>query len=112
MQFFAHHQTVVWEVLEGTFDAGVVKISVAEQFSYEGLHIVAKSPPIPGAPLVCRSGDFSPALQQMCKLLVDLDYNQPAHAAILAGWHPEYKFGFTRVDSSAYFDAFCQGEKP
>lgn len=94
VRHFDHHQTVVWRVLHGDFDAGVVKASVAERYGAEGLRVAARSAPIPGPPLVGRAGDRDPALAEIRALLLALRPDDPADAAILAGWTPDFTGGF------------------
>lgn len=102
---FDHHQTVVWRVLHGDFDAGVVKESVAVRYEAEGLRVAARSAPIPGPPLVSRVGDHDPAVAEIRALLLALDPADPDDAAILAGWTPEFAGGFGPVRWSDFAGA-------
>ncbi len=102
LRHFDHHQTVVWRVLHGDFDAGVVKESVALDFLAEGLRIAAVSRPIPAPPLVVRAGDPDPSVEAIASLLLDLDPADPADRAMLAGWTAEFAWGFTRVSWRDY----------
>jgi phosphonate transport system substrate-binding protein len=102
LHHFAHHETVVWRVLHGSYDAGVVKQSVAARYLGEGLRIAAISDPIPGPPLVARAGDAGAAVAEIRRLLLDIDPAEPEHARILAGWTPEFAWGFAPVDWQAY----------
>lgn len=106
LHHFDHHQTVVWQVLRGDFDAGVVKASVAARYSREGLCIVAKSTPFPGAPLVGGSGAPAGALAELTELILALDPNVPGHKEILDTWTPEFSHGFTPVVPQQYLEAF------
>ena len=99
---FDHHQTVVWQVLGGQFDAGVVKESVAEGFASEGLRAIARSGPIPGPPLVGNTRAPSDALAEITRLLLALDGQNPQHRVILDSWSPEFTFGFTQVNWDFY----------
>ncbi|MBE0567233.1 MAG: PhnD/SsuA/transferrin family substrate-binding protein, partial [Krumholzibacteria bacterium] len=98
IQHFEHHQTVVWRVLHGDFDAGVVKEAVAARYSSEGLRVAAVSEPIPGPPLVARADDDDPAVAELRRLLLALDPRDPRDAGILAGWTAEFAGGFGEVD--------------
>ncbi len=106
---FDHHQTVVWEVLQGNFDAGVVKESVAERFRSEGLVYALRSSPIPGPPLVGRGSGPHAALDEITELLLALDADDPADREVLDSWSSEFAHGFTRVAASRYRDAFGIG---
>jgi len=99
---FSHHQTVVYRVLDGRYDAGVVKEAVALRYGGPDLRIVARSAPYPGPPLVVRADDRSPVLAEMIALLLDLDPRAERDAAVLAGWDNEFALGFARVDAATY----------
>ena len=105
---FDHHQTVVWQILRGNFDAGVVKESVAAKFRSEGLRTVTVSQAIPGPPLVGRRGADPDVLEEISRLLLALDPDQPADRRLLESWTHEFSFGFTAVDRRHYQDAFQQ----
>jgi len=110
LHHFDHHQTVVWQVLRGHFDAGVVKASVARRYVREGLRPVLPSPPIPGPPLVgFRNGDPE-ILDDIRSLLLALDPNVPGDKVVLESWTPEFSFGFIPVDEATYMEAFGQLE--
>ncbi|MBK9303535.1 MAG: PhnD/SsuA/transferrin family substrate-binding protein [bacterium] len=99
---FGYHQTVVYRVLDGRFDAGVVKESVAREFGGQAIRVVARSGPYPGPPLVIRAGDRSPALAEMVELLLTLDPADARDAAVLRGWDNEFSRGFVAVDARTY----------
>ena len=103
---FDHHQTVVWQILRGNFDAGVVKESVAAEYRNEGLRTVAVSQAIPGPPLVGRRGVDPDILVEISRLLLALDPDLPADHRVLESWTHEFSFGFTAVDRRHYQDAF------
>jgi len=107
---FDHHQTVVWQVLRGEFDAGVVKESVAAEFSSEGLRSVAWSLPIPGPPLVGHRRVPRRVLQEIRSLLLALDAGDPHDRAVIDTWTPEFSFGFVDVDRRQYEKAFLNRE--
>lgn len=102
LHHFDHHQTVVWQVLRGQFDAGVVKEAVAEKYYSEGLRPVARSAAIPGPPLVGNRNAPQAALDEIARLLLALEAANPADRAVLDSWTPEFSHGFTRVDQTRY----------
>lgn len=105
---FDHHQTVVWQVLRGNFDAGVVKESVAAAFASEGLRAVARSADIPGPPLVAHREGPPAALAEIRRLLLTLDRDDPRDRSVLDSWTPEFSHGFVAVSRSQYLDAVWQ----
>lgn len=106
VRHFEHHQTVVWEVLRGRFAAGVVKESVANDYRREGLRIVLRSPPIPGPPLAARRDGPPEVLADLTRLLLQLDPADPRDQAILAGWTPEFAYGFVPARGVDYTRIF------
>lgn len=103
---FDHHQTVVWQVLGGQFDAGVVKESVAQTYIKEGLRTVTMSAPIPGPPLVGNFQTDSHALEEISGLLLALDPSNEQDRQILESWTEEFSFGFRPVKRENYRNAF------
>lgn len=106
IQHFAHHPTVVWQVLRGDFDAGVVKESVAASYADEGLARIAVSRAIPGPPLVGRRDADPRILDEIRSLLLDLDPQDPRDRVVLDSWTPEFSHGFTAVEMEDYRHAF------
>jgi phosphonate transport system substrate-binding protein len=103
---FDHHQTVVWQVLRGHFDAGVVKESVANRYRREGLRRVALAPSIPGSPLVARRDAPREVIETLTRLLLELNADSPDHQALLTNWTPEFAYGFLPVTRADYEEAF------
>lgn len=99
---FDHHQTVVWQVLGGRFDAGVVKDAVALEYADEGLVTVARSHPIPGPPLVGNRNAPATALSEITRLLLALDPADPGDRAIMDSWTQEFSYGFAEVGWENY----------
>ena len=107
---FEHHQTVVWQVLRGNFDAGVVKESVAERYRNEGLVAVARSEAIPGPPLVGNRSSSAEAVDEIVRLLLAVDPASQRGRAVLDTWTPEFSQGFVSVDMDQYKQAFGDAE--
>ena len=99
---FDYHQTVVHRVLDGQFDAGVVREGVAQEFAGQGLRIIARSGPFPGAPLVVKAGSPHPAISEMKRLLLALDPRKAADAELTRDWAREFAHGFVAVDTATY----------
>ena len=99
---FDYHQTVVHRVLDGQFDAGVVREAVAQEFAGQGIRIIARSGPFPGAPLVVRAGNPHPAIAEIRRLLLALDARRPADAELTRDWAREFAQGFVAADAATY----------
>jgi phosphonate transport system substrate-binding protein len=102
VHYFEYHQTVVHRVLDGQFDAGVVRETVAKEFAGQGIRIIARSGPFPGPPLVVHAGNPHPAIAEMVRLLLGLTPREPAGAKVLHGWAREFEQGFVAVEAGDY----------
>jgi phosphonate transport system substrate-binding protein len=102
VHYFEYHQTVVHRVLDGQFDAGVVRETVAKEFAGQGIRIIARSGPFPGPPLVVHAGNPHPAIAEMVRLLLVLTPSEPAGAKVLRGWAREFEQGFVAVEAGDY----------
>jgi len=93
---FGYHHTVVFQVLWGNFDAGVVRESVANEYQDQGIQILAYSNPFPSAPLVIKR-DTDPRLSESLKkaMLRISKKNTPS-----AG--ESFTYGFTEVSDIDY----------
>ncbi len=102
IHYFGFHHTVIYQVLRGNFDAGVVKDRVAEEFIHKGIRIIARSEPIPGSPIIVRK-DLAPAIVNAIKeALLKIDIRKEEYQRLVKTWDPEFSFGFTRADDADY----------
>jgi phosphonate transport system substrate-binding protein len=99
---FPHHQSVVYHVLKGTFDAGVVKERVAKEFLPRGLRIVYTSEPIPGSPIVVSKHCPPEVAAALREALLRLDIRKPEIKALVADWDQEFQYGFTTATDADY----------
>jgi len=106
LQHFKHHETVVWQVLRGEFDAGVVKESLARRYRTRGLRVVTLSPAIPGPPLVINRRFRDEAVDDLVRLLLALDAGNPADRRLMASWTQEFAYGFRAVDREEFLSLF------
>ena len=102
VHYFDYHQTVVHRVMDGQFDAGVVRETVARDFAGQGIRVIARSGPFPGPPLVVHAGNPHPAIAEMVRLLLALTPSQPADERLLGGWAKEFAQGFVAVKAGDY----------
>jgi phosphonate transport system substrate-binding protein len=102
VRHFSHHQSVVYQVLKGSFDAGVVKDRVAREYADRDIRIVLSSPPIPGSPLTV-SRECDPALVAALRsALLAIDVRRPADRELVAAWDQEFHWGFAEANDSQY----------
>lgn len=73
---FSHtnnHDNVALNVLSGYFDAGAVKLSIAEKYAPRGLKILAHTPPIPNHLIVASSVLSEPTRKEVSRHLMQLN---------------------------------------
>jgi len=102
IHYFGFHHTVVYQVLLGRFDAGVVKDRVAAEFTSKGIRVIAVSREIPGSPIIIRR-DMAPRISEaMINALLRIDASRPEHRDLIKDWDPEFAWGFARAQESDY----------
>jgi phosphonate transport system substrate-binding protein len=102
VHYFPHHQSVVYHVLKGSFDAGVVKERVAKEFLPRGLRIVYTSRPIPGSPIVISKHCPAAIATALRDALLRIDVRRADDRALVAEWDQEFQYGFTSASDSDY----------
>jgi phosphonate transport system substrate-binding protein len=102
VHYFPHHQSVVYHVLKGSFDAGVVKERVAKEFLPRGLRIVYTSRPIPGSPIVISKHCVTAVATALRDALLRIDVRKSEDRAMVADWDQEFQYGFTPASDSDY----------
>ncbi len=106
VRHFAHHHSVVFQVLRGRYELGVVKDRVAAEFLDRGLGILSRSPPIPGSPLVVGPRTDPAVERALGEALLALGSGIPP--ADLARWDPELRHGFAPASESDYAELCAQ----
>jgi phosphonate transport system substrate-binding protein len=100
VRHFAHHQSVVYQVLNGKFDAGVVKERVARQFLHRNIRVVLSSDPIPGSPLVVRKDCDTSLVRALQAALLHIDLHDDREQG--EDWDQEFRFGFVEATDADY----------
>jgi phosphonate transport system substrate-binding protein len=102
VRHFPFHQSVVYEVIRGPFDAGVVRERVAQEFADRGIRILLASDPIPGTPVVVRRDQNPDFVQALIRILTSIDPTDPKTAEMLSTWDPEFAHGFIEARDEDY----------
>jgi phosphonate transport system substrate-binding protein len=97
VRHFSHHHSVVYQVLRGAFDAGVVKERVAREFANRDIRIVLSSSPIPGSPLVVRKDCDTAIVRAIRTALLDIDVRRSYDRELVQQWDQEFRFGFAKA---------------
>ena len=73
VQYFDFHHTVIFQVLWGNFDAGVVRESIAKEYRNQGIRVVAYSPDFPSPPIVSLKTADPVLISKIKRALVKVD---------------------------------------
>ncbi|CAG0976612.1 putative phosphite transport system-binding protein PtxB [Anaerolineae bacterium] len=94
VRHFSHHHSVVYQVLRGAFDAGVVKERVAREFVNRDIRIVLSSTPIPGSPLVVGKYCDTAVVRAIRTALLAIDVREAFDRELVQQWDQEFRYGF------------------
>ncbi len=98
MMNFNYHTSVIFQVLKGNYQFGVVKQNIADEFTNRGLFILYKSPTIPSSPIVVRENADKKLVNAFVSALLKLKKGE----SVLNSFDREFKFGFAKVSKDDY----------
>jgi phosphonate transport system substrate-binding protein len=101
IEHFSYHPTVVFQVLRGAVDFGVVKDRIAADYAESGIRIVGRSPVIPSSPLVVRRNADPIFVAQLSEALIEVTRSGNGRADVSA-WDIEFAYGFQRTNERDY----------
>lgn len=99
---FAYHQNVVYQVLSGSFDAGVVKDRVIREYTNRGIKIIALSESVPGSPIVAAKDFDEDIINTVKSLLFKVDLRDMNYKELVKIWDSEFRYGFIEAKDSDY----------
>ena len=99
---FAYHQNVIYQVLSGDFDAGVVKDRVIKEYDNRKIKIIGYSEPVPGSPIVAAKDYDAEIINTIKSLLLKIDLNQSKYQELIKSWDKEFTYGFVEANDSDY----------
>ncbi len=102
VRYFNFHNTVVYQVLKGNFDAGVVKDRVANAFTNKGIRIIYRSAPIPASPIVVHQNTNPQISKAITDALLKIDIRQPKFKKLVESWDAEFRYGFVPARDADY----------
>ncbi len=99
---FSYHQNVIYQVLNGDFDAGVVKDRVIKEYDDKKIKIIGYSEPVPGSPIVAAK-DFDTEIISIVKsLLLKIDLKETYYKELVKYWDKEFTYGFVEANDNDY----------
>jgi phosphonate transport system substrate-binding protein len=99
--FLKHFDNVAKAVLNGDFDAGIMKEATAEEFKPQGLRVIHASEHLQPYLFAANSGLPAEAKERIRKALLALKPDNPAHTAVLNTLEPGYT-GFVPATDEDY----------
>jgi phosphonate transport system substrate-binding protein len=100
-RFIGHYDNIVRGVLSGDFDAGILKDTMAYNWSGKGIRILHSSPDLPPYN-ISASREVDPAtLETVRDALLRLDANNPDHRPVIAALDKNYD-GFAPTNDEEY----------
>ncbi len=102
IQHFPHHQSVVYQVSRGNFDAGVTREYLVKNLVTNGIRIILYSDPIPTSPIVVAADFDEKLIGDIKKTLLEINQLNPERASITKNWDNEFVYGFEEASDGDY----------
>lgn len=99
---FPYHQNVIYQVINGNFDAGIVKDRVIKSYDEENVKIIHLSEPVPGSPLVTAKNYDTKVIEIIKSLLLKIDLSKPNYKELVKNWDKEFIYGFVEASDADY----------
>lgn len=99
---FPFHQNVIFQVINGNYDVGVVKDKVFKDYKNRDLKLVAYSEPVPGSPIVAAQDYDSGVIETIKSFLLKIDLTKPYYQKLVKNWDEEFIYGFVEANDSDY----------
>ncbi|VAX03462.1 ABC transporter, substrate-binding protein (cluster 12, methionine/phosphonates) [hydrothermal vent metagenome] len=100
-KFIGHYDNIARAVLNGDFDAGILKDTMAFQWQDKGLRILAETPPLPPYNITASGNVSNDMLAKLKDAFLNLDRNNPEHLKIIKAVDKKYD-GFAATDDAEY----------
>jgi len=100
-RFLGHYDNIVRGVLNGDFDAGILKDTMAYQWEGKGIRVLYSSPELPPYNVVACGAMDDATLARVREAFLALDPDNAAHRAIIKALDPQYD-GFAAAQDSDY----------
>ena len=102
IRYFPHHQTVIYQVLGGRFDAGVTREYLIRDLLEDQVRAVRYSDPIPSSPLAVSADHDTAVVGALTRALLAVAANEERRAAITRDWDGEFVHGFVTARDNDY----------
>jgi phosphonate transport system substrate-binding protein len=100
-KFIGHYDNIVRGVINGDFDAGILKDTMAYKWQGKGIRILYASPPLPPYNISVSKGVDENTYNKLKDLLLHLSSQDPRHFEIIHALDVKYS-GFAAVEDGEY----------
>jgi len=100
-KFIGHYDNIVRAVMNGDFDAGILKDTMAYKWNGKGIRILYSSPELPPYNITASKNVDDALLAQLREAFLSLDEKNPAHVPIIKAVDKKYD-GFAPTSDAEY----------
>jgi phosphonate transport system substrate-binding protein len=101
-RYLGKHDAVALAVVQGPYDAGVLKTSIGKKYAHLGLKVIEETAPLPSFALVGNKATLKPELMnQIRHALIAID-SEGKHREMLADWGDNIRYGAIPSDDTNY----------
>jgi phosphonate transport system substrate-binding protein len=100
-KFIGHYDNIARAVMNGDFDAGILKDTMAFKWEGKGLRILKESPDLPPYNIAAGSNVSDELLAELKKAFLELDPKNPEHLKVIKAVDKKYN-GFAATSDAEY----------
>jgi len=100
-KFIGHYDNIVRAVMNGDFDAGILKDTMAYKWNGKGIRILYSSPELPPYNITASKNVDDALLAKLREAFLSLDESNPAHVPIIKAVDKKYD-GFAPTSDAEY----------
>lgn len=100
-RFLGHYDNIARAVMNGDFDAGILKDTMAYKWQGKGLRILYSTPDLPPYNITASKKVDGKLLQQLQQAFLNLKRDNPEHLVIIKALDPKYD-GFAPTNDAEY----------
>jgi phosphonate transport system substrate-binding protein len=100
-KFIGHYDNIVRAVMNGDFEAGILKDTMAYKWQGKGVRILYSTPDLPPYNIAASKNVDDETLNQLQKAFLKLNGKDPAHMAVIKALDKKYD-GFAKTSDAEY----------
>ena len=100
-KFIGHYDNIVRAVMNGDFDAGILKDTMAYKWEGKGIRILYATPDLPPYNIAASKNVDNTTLAKLEKAFLDLNPKNPEHLKVIKALDKKYD-GFARTSDAEY----------